>query len=70
MGGDRESTWEAGVKDTQKVFQRKRIGAYFVVAVTMVAMVSWGGKVRRRGEGVMAHVAWSGLPGARVSFFP
>ena len=25
-------------------------------------------RVRRRGEGVRAHVAWSGLFGARVSF--
>ena len=41
VGGDRESTWEVGANKTHKVFPRKHIGAYFVVAV---AMVSWLGE--------------------------
>ena len=50
VGGDRESTWEVGANETLKVFPRKRVGAYFVVAV---AMVTWGGEwdVMGRGEG-------------------
>ena len=39
VGGERESTWEIGANETLKVFPRKYIGAYFVVAVTVVL---WG----------------------------
>ena len=41
VGGDRESTWEVRANKTLKVFPRKRIGAYFVVVVTIVL---WGGE--------------------------
>ena len=41
VGGDRELTWEVGANKTLKVFPRKHIGAYFVVAVPMV---SWWGE--------------------------
>ena len=62
VGGDGESTWEVGGNKTLKVC----VGAYFVVAV---AMVSWVGEwdIMKRGG---AHSAWSGCPGACVSFSP
>ena len=52
VGGDRESTWEVGANETLKVLPRKRVGAYFVVAVTMV---SWGGEWDVMGRGESSH---------------
>ena len=52
VGSDRESTWEVGANETLKVFKRKRVGAYFVVAV---AMVSWGESGTSWGGGESSH---------------
>ena len=52
VGGDRKCTWEVGANKILKVLPRKCIGAYFVVAVTMVLW--WEeGDVLERERGLM-----------------